>query len=129
MKISSSITLLSLILVCTSLSACNSTNSPFSYFNKSKANSADQSVATSSDSQGASSNKEKVVIQKIDNNPGISSTTVERLAKQNQCEPKEIVNLLTPKGPIEIYRTTCEDGKIFMARCELRQCKAMPTAE
>ena len=123
MKISPSITLLSLILVCTSLSACNST---FSYFNKSKVSNTEQPVATTSAPQ---SNEEKVIIQKIQNNPGISSATVERLAKQNQCTPKEIVNLLTPKGPIEIYRTSCEEGKIFMARCEMRQCKAMPTNE
>lgn len=73
--------------------------------------------------------EDKVIIEKIQNNPGVSSTTVERLAIQNQCDPIEIINLLTPKGPVEIYRATCANGKIFMAKCELRQCAIMPSKE
>jgi hypothetical protein len=26
---------------------------------------------------------------------------------------------------VEVYRMRCEDGKVFMARCELRQCVKM----
>jgi hypothetical protein len=26
---------------------------------------------------------------------------------------------------VEVYRMVCDSGKVFMARCELRQCKAM----
>jgi hypothetical protein len=28
-------------------------------------------------------------------------------------------------GPVEVYRMQCDDGKVFMARCELRQCRKM----
>ena len=64
-------------------------------------------------------------IEKVPYQIGISSVTVERLAQQNKCEVKEGAGLLTPKGPVEIYRLPCANGQVFMARCEFRQCQAM----
>ena len=117
MKISSSFNIIALVVCVIGLNACKSINlkEPVPV----KAN----PTAT------VQSSENNVVIEKIQNNPGISSTTVERLAIKNQCEPTEIVSLLTPKGPIEIYRATCSSGKIIMARCELRQCQVMPSKE
>jgi hypothetical protein len=113
MKISTSINIIVLLLCVSTLNACKSINLKEPV----KANLSSQST------------EEKVVIEKIQNNPGVSSTTVERLAIKNQCEPIELVNLLTPRGPVEIYRATCSNGKIIMARCELRQCTIMPSKE
>jgi hypothetical protein len=56
---------------------------------------------------------------------GVSSYTVERLAKDHQCTGGLGASLLTEPGPIEIYRVNCEQGNVFLARCELRQCKEM----
>jgi len=57
--------------------------------------------------------------------PGVSSVTVERLGRQQGCVSREGAGLMTPAGPVEVYKMVCESGKIFTARCELRQCKAM----
>jgi hypothetical protein len=67
-----------------------------------------------------------IPIEKMPHQIGVSSYMVERLAQNNQCEPLEGASLLTPKGPVEVYRMPCKDGKTFMARCELRQCQPMP---
>jgi hypothetical protein len=32
---------------------------------------------------------------------------------------------VTEPGPVEVYRMQCDNGKVFMARCELRQCRKM----
>ncbi|MDY7536734.1 DUF2846 domain-containing protein [Undibacterium sp. 5I1] len=64
-------------------------------------------------------------LQKVEFRPGSSSVTVEKLAKQNNCNGGQGAGLLTPPGPIEIYRMSCEGGGTFMARCELRQCQMM----
>ena len=56
---------------------------------------------------------------------GISSTTVEHLAAAQECRGGRGAGLVTEPGPIEVYRMSCANGKVFMARCELRQCKAM----
>lgn len=53
--------------------------------------------------------------------PGVSSATVERLAKQLGCDGRG-AGLITPKGPIEMYRMACHDGRTILAKCELRQC-------
>ncbi|NRR33199.1 hypothetical protein HSX11_23790 [Oxalobacteraceae bacterium] len=66
-----------------------------------------------------------VDIVKVEFNPGISSATVENLAKQQGCTGGVGAGLMTPAGPVEVYRMACENGKVFMARCELRQCKPM----
>lgn len=72
-----------------------------------------------------SQNNTAVTIEKVPYVQGVSSISVERMAKQNQCESKEGAGLLTPKGPVEVYRVECDNGQVFMARCELRQCSKM----
>ncbi|MFZ6675656.1 hypothetical protein [Undibacterium sp. Xuan67W] len=64
-------------------------------------------------------------IQTIDFVTGTSSTTVERIAKEYGCNGGKGAGLITPAGPVEIYRMQCESGQTFLAKCELRQCKAM----
>jgi hypothetical protein len=66
-----------------------------------------------------------VPIQKIPFHTGVSSATVERMAKQRACTGGEGASLITQQGPVEVYRMRCDNGKMFMARCELRQCRAM----
>jgi hypothetical protein len=56
---------------------------------------------------------------------GVSSATVEKMAKQQGCMGGQGAGLITQPGPVEIYRMRCDSGKVFMARCELRQCKQM----
>jgi hypothetical protein len=56
---------------------------------------------------------------------GVSSNTVERLARQSGCESKQGAALISESGPAENYRMTCLDGKVFVAHCEFRQCTAM----
>ncbi|WP_229412430.1 hypothetical protein [Massilia sp. Root133] len=60
---------------------------------------------------------------------GVSSATVEKMAKQQGCTGGQGAGLITEPGPVEVYRMRCEDGqmrgKVFMARCELRQCRQM----
>ena len=33
--------------------------------------------------------------------------------------------LVTEPGPVEVYRMQCDNGKVFMARCEMRQCRQL----
>lgn len=66
-----------------------------------------------------------VTLQTVDFRPGMSSTTVERLAKRFGCEGSTGAGLITDKGPVEIYRMKCDNGTTFMAQCELRQCRPM----
>ena len=68
---------------------------------------------------------DNVPIQKIPFRIGVSSATVERMARQQGCVGGKGAGLITEPGPAEVYRMQCENGKIFMARCELRQCKQM----
>lgn len=67
----------------------------------------------------------KVLIQKVEFQLGLSSITVERLAKKYGCEGGTGAGLLTDKGPLEVYRMNCDNGQVFLARCELRQCRSM----
>lgn len=66
-----------------------------------------------------------VPVQKVAFRPGVSSATVERLAFAQECRGGQGAGLVTEPGPVEIYRMACSNGKVFMARCELRQCAAM----
>lgn len=66
-----------------------------------------------------------VEVQRVDFRPGISSATVEKLAKAEQCRGGQGAGLVTEVGPVEVYRMACDNGKVFLARCELRQCKPM----
>jgi hypothetical protein len=56
---------------------------------------------------------------------GVSSVTVEKMAAAQLCKGGEGAALVTPAGPVEVYRMRCDSGRVFMARCELRQCKQM----
>ena len=69
-----------------------------------------------------------VEVQKVEFRPGISSATVEKLAKAEQCRGGQGAGLVKESGPVEVYRMACDDGRVFLARCELRQCKAMRSA-
>ena len=68
-------------------------------------------------------------IERVPFRTGVSSATVEKMAKQQGCTSGQGAGLVTEAGPVEVYRMRCEDGamrgKIFMARCELRQCVKM----
>jgi len=63
-----------------------------------------------------------VEIVKVAFRPGVSSVTVENLAKRQACVGGQGAGLVSDAGPVEIYRMACDDGRTFMARCELRQC-------
>jgi hypothetical protein len=66
-----------------------------------------------------------VPIERIAFRPGVSSVTVERMARGQQCSGGQGAGLVTEAGPVEVYRMQCDSGKVFMARCELRQCRQM----
>ena len=58
---------------------------------------------------------------------GVSSVTVEKLAQKNQCVSTKGAKQISAKGPVEMYSVNCEDGRVFMAKCELRQCQPVAT--
>jgi hypothetical protein len=65
-----------------------------------------------------------VEVQKVEFRPGVSSVSVERLAKRFACSGAG-AGLITEKGPVEVYRMQCDNGTTFLAKCELRQCRPM----
>lgn len=65
------------------------------------------------------------VIERVPFRAGISSVTVENMAKKQGCTGGAGAGLVTEPGPVEVYRMMCDNGKVFKARCELRQCQAM----
>ena len=64
-------------------------------------------------------------IEKIPFRLGVSSATVERMAREQACSGGPGAGLITQAGPVEVYRMQCDNGKVFLARCELRQCRKM----
>ena len=64
-------------------------------------------------------------IERIPFRVGVSSVTVENLAKQAGCVGGHGAGLITGQGPVEIYRMVCESRRVFTARCEFRQCRAI----
>jgi hypothetical protein len=66
-----------------------------------------------------------VEIERVPFRTGVSSATVERLARNASCIGGMGAGLITEAGPVEVYRMACSSGKVFLARCELRQCKPM----
>jgi len=64
-------------------------------------------------------------IEKVTFVSGVSSMTVEKLAAAQSCKGGDGAALVTPVGPVEVYRMRCDNGRVFMARCEMRQCKQM----
>ncbi len=61
-------------------------------------------------------------IEKVPFQVSTSSVTVERLAQAAGCTGGKGAGLVTEKGPVEVYRMQCDNGKVFLAKCELRQC-------
>lgn len=68
---------------------------------------------------------EKSNIQLVEFVLGVSSLTVERLAKSQSCVGGNGAGLVSPKGSRELYKMKCDDGKTLMAKCELRQCSIL----
>lgn len=66
-----------------------------------------------------------VVLERVAFRHGVSSVTVERLARRFGCAGGNGAGLITEKGPVEVYRMQCDNGAAFLARCELRQCRPM----
>jgi len=64
-------------------------------------------------------------VQRVPFRVGTSSTTVEKLAREQACTSAQGAGLMTEPGPVEVYRVRCDNGKVFTARCELRQCRSM----
>jgi PBP1b-binding outer membrane lipoprotein LpoB len=64
------------------------------------------------------------IVQKVPFKVSVSSVTVEKMAAQQGCKGGKGASLVTEKGPIEVYKMVCDNGKVFLAKCELRQCKA-----
>jgi hypothetical protein len=56
---------------------------------------------------------------------GVSSATVENMAKQVGCVGGPGAGLTSPPGPVETYRMVCDNKTVYTARCEMRQCRAM----
>ena len=66
-----------------------------------------------------------VPIERVPFRAGVSSVTVENMARQQGCVGGQGAGLMTEPGPVEVYRMMCDNGKVFRAKCEMRQCKAM----
>ena len=82
-------------------------------------------VAAAAPQQLAVADAGGVQIERVPYRVGVSSSTVEQLARQHACASTQGAGLVTEEGPVEVYRMQCADGKVFMARCELRQCRKM----
>jgi len=61
-------------------------------------------------------------IERVPFRAGVSSVTVENMAKRVGCTGGQGAGLLTPPGPVEMYRMICDSNQVYMARCEFRQC-------
>jgi len=53
---------------------------------------------------------------------GESSNTVEDLAKASGCTSTKGAGWVAGKTTVQYYREACIDGRVFVARCEFRQC-------
>lgn len=112
-----------LVSCAVALSACSTFKAPLSYFTGKPSESVPKARLAPAEPQLLDANG--VPIERIAFRPGVSSATVERMAKQHQCTGGVGAGLVTPAGPVEVYRMACDNGKMFLARCELRQCKPM----
>lgn len=68
---------------------------------------------------------DKSTLQLIEFQIGVSSHSVERLAKERSCGTTKGAGLVSPKGARELYKVQCTDGRVLMATCELRQCSVV----
>ncbi len=66
-----------------------------------------------------------MAIERVPFRAGVSSTTVENMAKGVGCTGGQGAGLMTPQGPVEVYRMLCDNRTVYMARCEFRQCRPM----
>jgi|SRR5471030_373092 len=108
------------------LSACSVFHSPFSHSDDVPAPVARvQPPRTTASDGSALARIDGVEIEKVEFRPGVSSATVENLAKLRGCVSSIGAGLVSQTGPVEIYRMACENGQTYLAKCELRQCKAM----
>lgn len=82
-------------------------------------------IAQSPDRKTVRDEKGTVVVQMVPYRTGISTVTVEQMARKAGCTPRGGAGLLTEEGPLEIYRVQCEEGRHYTAQCELRQCRPM----
>ncbi len=73
--------------------------------------------------------QEKYEIQMVEFKLGVSSITVERMAKNVGCTGGKGAGLMSSNGSTELYRMNCENGSTIMARCELRQCQILDKKE
>ncbi len=64
-------------------------------------------------------------IQTIPFLAGVSSMTVEKLALKYGCSASKGAARITDKGPVEVYRMACDDERVLLLKCELRQCQMM----
>jgi hypothetical protein len=68
-------------------------------------------------------------IENVPFRAGVSSVTVEKLAEAQGCTGGQGAGLLTPQGPVEIYRMLCDNRQVYTARCEMRQCRQMSMSQ
>jgi hypothetical protein len=83
------------------------------------------SVTNAADSVASNSVNNAVRVQTVEFRVGSSSVTVEKMAKQAGCVGGKGAGLMTPKGAVEVYRMACDNGRNFVAKCEMRQCSVM----
>ena len=65
------------------------------------------------------------VIERVPFRAGVSSVTVETMAKKEGCQGGPGAGLMTPQGPVEVYRMVCDNRTVYKAICDLRQCKKL----
>ncbi|MGZ3182445.1 MAG: hypothetical protein ACXU8N_08395 [Telluria sp.] len=64
-----------------------------------------------------------VPVERVEFRSGVSSATVEKMARELEgCVGGLGAGLVSEPGPVEVYRMACDNGQVFLARCELRQC-------
>jgi hypothetical protein len=64
-----------------------------------------------------------VTIETLPFRVGVSSVTVENMARAQGCTGGEGASLVTEPGVAEVYRMICSDGRVFRARCDMHQCR------
>jgi hypothetical protein len=83
------------------------------------------SVSNVADSVASTPVNTSASVQTVAFRVGSSSVTVEKMAKKAGCVGGKGAGLITPKGAVEVYRMACDNGGNFVAKCEMRQCRAM----
>ncbi len=73
----------------------------------------------SAETQAAADEKAR---RKAEFHLGRSSYVVTLMAKQVGCINDVGSAMTSPAGPIETYKMYCDNGQVFQAKCELRQC-------